>query len=775
MLRELAIRLNQLMGFNVIPLKNKKPLSEWERWHTEIQSKDDIDIMDWEHATGIGVIMGINDLASIDIDMAESLEVLELLLTELGLPNDYRWVVQSGSGNGFHIYFRSPHPSPLPKGEGVIQSDADWKRIGGRKTVYKFKMMRDGLCKHIELRLNDCQNAFPPSMHESGGMYDFYFNEPNEAPVYVDALKVIECIEKNCIVKPVTSADVKSETANDKREGYIDLEKLQSALEHLAIKLPAGCYEEWYRIGFALSTLDKDGEELFIKMSLASPHYNTSEDEIRKKFAELSKDYDGRVTLGTIYHLAELYGWKKPFVKFWHMDEHGKCKISKNRFKRFLEGEGFCTYKLEGARLYVRVHDKIVTEVESVDLKEFVTDYLNAMPIEECGDFTKSEVMDAVMNAATQLFGQQTLEFLIRKDIQFNEDTAESSYIYFKNGYIEVTKHEIRLREYRNMEKHIWANQIIKRNYGTTLRRSVFEEFLHNVCGGNIERFKALKSAIGFLLHKFKDPSKAKAVIFIDEKLSEGANGMSGKGLTIRALSKIRNTITEEGRNFNPGKNFAFQRVKVDTDILAFQDIGEKFPFDRLFSIITDGITVEKKNKDEFYLEYSESPKIVISTNFSIKGFDDSTLGRQFTVEFTNCYNKKHQPIDDFGKLFFHQWDDREWMEFDNLMAEYLQFYLQKGLMTYKYVNLEKKNLIGETCTEFAEFSERLELDTEYDKKDLYKDFKLEYEDFDRLTQGKFTKWLKVWARIKELEVLEPKSGSKRCILFQNPMEKRAA
>jgi len=32
--------------------------------------------------------------------------------------------------------------------------------------------------------------------------------------------------------------------------------------------------------------------------------------------------------------------------------------------------------------LYVRVHDKIVTEVESVDLKEFVTDYLNSVPIE---------------------------------------------------------------------------------------------------------------------------------------------------------------------------------------------------------------------------------------------------------------------------------------------------------------------------------------------------------------------------------------------------------
>ena len=86
------------------------------------------------------------------------------------------------------------------------------------------------MCKHIELRLNDCQNVFPPSMHESGGMYDFYFNEPNEAPVYIDAEKMIDCIEKNCIVKATTIEDVKSETGNDKRESYVDEEKLAECI-----------------------------------------------------------------------------------------------------------------------------------------------------------------------------------------------------------------------------------------------------------------------------------------------------------------------------------------------------------------------------------------------------------------------------------------------------------------------------------------------------------------------------------------------------------------
>ena len=46
-------------------------------------------------------------------------------------------------------------------------------------------MKKEGYCKHIELRWMNCQTALPPSMHESGGIYNFYFDEPKEPPEYV--------------------------------------------------------------------------------------------------------------------------------------------------------------------------------------------------------------------------------------------------------------------------------------------------------------------------------------------------------------------------------------------------------------------------------------------------------------------------------------------------------------------------------------------------------------------------------------------------------------
>ena len=206
--------------------------------------------------------------------------------------------------------------------------------------------------------------------------------------------------------------------------------------------------------------------------------------------------------------------------------------------------------------------------------------------------------------------------------------------------------------------------------------------------------------------------------------------------------------------------------MSADTNIVAIEDMREKFPFDRLFSIITEGITIEKKHRDEIFISFPESPKIVISSNFTIKGVDDSTRDRQFIVEFSDHYNKRNRPVDDFGKLFFNDWTESEWETFDNLMIECLQLYLKEGLVLYEYVNLEQKQLIDETCDEFAEFSVGIELNHEYDKKNLYEKFKTEYPDFEKLTQGKFTRWLKIWARIKEYEVVEGKSGANRTIIF---------
>ncbi|MCC7157931.1 MAG: hypothetical protein B6D44_16315 [Ignavibacteriales bacterium UTCHB2] len=769
---QFALKYFELMKFNVLPLRGKIPSINWKEWQNKFQNKADIEAMEWINSSGVGAIMGINNLRCIDLDIVEDPDIIETILQELGLPEDYRWVVQSGSGEGFHIYFLCEEPSPqpssriefgtgsLPEGEGISSTDF-YKKLGGQKSAYKFYLKQEGVCHHLELRWKECQTALPPSMHESGGVYSFFNNEPMETPATIEAEKVASFIDKYC--KTGRQAEIEK---TEEKTIYFDEEKLESAVEYLSKNLPEGTYDDWITIGFGLASLGKRGEEYFVKMSLANPNYKDSESEVRVKFTGLLNDYDGSTTIKAVYRIAENYGWKKPVIRFWYVDDRGQVKISRPKFKRFLESEGYGKLKKDGGHLFVRIVNNIVTEIDTIQVKDFVLNYLYTLSIEEFEGISRSQIIDALMKGATVFFANQFFEFLITRNVIFKRDAAYESFLFFQNGYVSVTKNSVQLVDYKDMTGNIWEKQIIEREYAPVLLRSDYEDFLHNICRKNVQRTKALMSGIGYLLHNFRDPNNAKAVIFIDEKKSEGAYGRSGKGLVIKAVSKIRTVIIEDGRNFNIGKNFAFQRVNADTNIVAIEDMREKFPFDRLFSIITEGLTIEKKNVVEIFIPFPESPKIVISSNFTIQGVDDSTWDRQFIVEFSDHYNKRNRPIDEFGKLFFDGWTVNEWRAFDNFMIQCIQLYLKEGLVTYEYVNLEQKQLIDETCDEFAEYCSSIELNHEYNKKELFDNFKNDYPDFEKLTQSKFTRWLKLWARIKDYEVVEGKSGANRTIIF---------
>jgi len=47
--------------------------------------------------------------------------------------------------------------------------------------------------------------------------------------------------------------------------------------------------------------------------------------------------------------------------------------------------------------------------------------------------------------------------------------------------------------------------------------------------------------------------------------------------------------------------------------------VDKRFNFEKLYSIITDAITIEKKNRDEFSIPFENAPKILITTNYTIQ------------------------------------------------------------------------------------------------------------------------------------------------------------
>lgn len=749
-----AMIYHQQFGFNVLPIQGKKPMIQWDNWQLIEQTEKDIEEMNWNSTTtGIGGITGINDLRNIDFDKVRDYKAVELIREKLGLPDNYPWIIKSGSGNGYHIWIR------------VKESKLLKEKLNGEKSVYRLYLKNSGLCDHMELRWNESQTVLPFSMHQSGNKYLFINEEPKERPAEIEIDLLLDCLDELCELESERSK-VKSETGDEKRRSVktvFDVEKLESAIDYLENHLPINCYEDWYRLGFGLASIGEEGRKYFLKMSLSNPNYHDEEFELNKKFDSFLKDYDGKITLGSVYHIAEKYGWEKPFIKFWYV-ENEKVIISRPNFKRFLEENGFCKMQLEKGYVLLRAEKNIVREVEIFQIKDFVIQYLKMMVDEQFDDVNRAKVIDAIIRGAGQHFVQQFLEFLETREIKFVRDTKDNAFLFFENGFVEITKDDVKVKKYEELNGFIWDKQIIRKRFCSDDREAEFATFINNICKDDVKRILSLRSAMGYLLHNYKDSTNAKAVIFLDEKLSDGAYGRSGKGLVARAIGKLRKAVRYDGRNFNFSKNFGFQSVTLDTAIIEFNDAAKKFNFDKLFSIITDDITVEKKNKDEMIIPFEQSPKIIISTNYSIEGADDSALDRQFVVEFSDHYSIKHKPQNEFGHRFFDEWSNDEWNAFYNFMISCLQLYLNNGFIDYAHINLEKKKLIDSTCEEFSEFFATVEFDTEYLKKDLFAQFVKDYEEFSELRLNKFTHWLKEAAKIKGYSVSERKSGSARFI-----------
>jgi hypothetical protein len=294
------------------------------------------------------------------------------------------------------------------------------------------------------------------------------------------------------------------------------------------------------------------------------------------------------------------------------------------------------------------------------------------------------------------------------------------------------------------------------------------------VCKNDENRIDSLETTAGYLLHGYKKRSFSPAVIFNDELISDNPEGGTGKGLMINAISQIKKVVIINGKQFDSTKTFAYQLVSADTQILCFDDVKKGFNFEFLFSDITEGVTLEKKNRDAIKIPFEKSPKIAITTNYAINGKGNSFERRKWELEFFNYYKSSFTPEDEFGKMMFSDWNEDEWCQFDMYMIKCLQKYLKNGLMKSKFVNLDIRKLSAETCHEFIEYcglingNKPTSLFSRFDnreivyKKDIYEEFVRYYPDFAprskrSISRMEFNKWLTSFAIYKE--GIEPEEG----------------
>lgn len=452
-------------------------------------------------------------------------------------------------------------------------------------------------------------------------------------------------------------------------------------------------------------------------------------------------------------------------IEFWDYDKNNKVILSHHKYKQFLEQNGYFKMYPAGSDnyIFILVRENLINNTTSTHIKDFVLNYL----------YTQSEMKpyDYMANQV-KFFKDDYLNFIETAKIHLKEDTKDTCYLYFKNNVVEVSAKKIRTIDYLELDGYVWEKHIINRDYKKVdTDNCVFEKFINCVVDGNEKRFLSIITVIGYLLHSFKTNSNNKAIIFNDETISESPNGGSGKGIICNAIGQMKRVSTIDGKQFDFGRSFPYQTVSADTQVLVFDDVKKNFQFENLFSLVTEGITLEKKNKDAIKLPVNKSPKIVITTNYTIGGNGGSFERRKFEIELSSHFNENHTPLDEFGHMLFDDWNEIEWAKFDNFMIYCVQAYLQKGLIEYEYHNLETRKFINNTSFDFYEWieDEKLILNENINVTDYYDRFISDFEDYKKFCSRKrFGKWMDLYAKHKGYTIKKGKANGVRYTIYSS-------
>lgn len=456
--------------------------------------------------------------------------------------------------------------------------------------------------------------------------------------------------------------------------------------------------------------------------------------------------------------------------------------LDTNLMIKFLEMNGFYYYHNDGnneSYVLVKETNNILEKVNERYVLAFLQDYVKyRIPSDYIIEHDrqkrgKASIERLINELSIQQF-RKVINNLKSKNVKILKDRPGVCYKVFKNCVVEITADEIEVLNYNFLKFNhfkVWKDNVINHKFDLVdIYHTAMAYDFHRLVTitkdleGNLiedtQRFLALRSALGYLMYNYKNDTDTKAVVFCEEQISD-TGGRTGKTLTCKMLEKMGCKIAKiNGRNVDFNNRFLFQNVEESTNIILFDDTNDKFDFTALYSIVTNGLTIEKKNKQAIQLSHQETPKFLITTNTVLTDESNSGKGRKLEVEYSDYFNDGWTPQDEFGCIFFDDWDVYEWNLFYNYMIGNIKLYLQKGLISYESQNLKNRKLslkiddddLLDFCNEICR--EILTDKVNISSKEIFERWKAKYND-SNLSITKLSQSLKDFISINNLKAIK--------------------
>ena len=196
--------------------------------------------------------------------------------------------------------------------------------------------------------------------------------------------------------------------------------------------------------------------------------------------------------------------------------------------------------------------------------------------------------------------------------------------------------------------------------------------------------------ALGYMLHQYKSPDRAWALMAMDAKIGENdeCNGRSGKSFFYTLLGFLRRKVDMSGRSGNIMRNDHWlDNVDQFTQLLHIDDLDERMPASFFYDIITGSMTINPKGNHIFTIPFSKSPKIGFTTNYVPSDFDPSSNARLIYMVYSDYYHESTEQNDylesrsirdDFDKVLLTEaYSEEEWAADFAFAMQCVQFYLR--------------------------------------------------------------------------------------------------
>lgn len=484
-------------------------------------------------------------------------------------------------------------------------------------------------------------------------------------------------------------------------------------------------------------------------------------------------------------------------------DGNKSYTVSASRLNYYLGLNGFCTLKddTQEKPVYVRLNGHRVQHVVAKTIVNFLTEQARRQGLPRGLQDKLLRSHDVPNNNVSHLPE--------RDDMDFGKATETSQRFFFRNGWVEVTAGDITFHNYADLtDGYVWEDSVIQHDYRRTapmfkvehdaegrLRVSVNEhqpsKFFRFVMNASrlywrkeLEKGQELTPEerdeenlcllsklvnIGYLLFGFKSESQAWATLCLDATMGETedeCNGRSGKSFYLKALGQLLNTFCIEARVPSVVDNrFLFDGVTEATDLIIVDECHRLLNFDFFYGRITGNFRGENKGEHPFEIPFQKSPKFAFGSNYTLRRYDPSTMGRVWPQLFSDYYHERTRQndyletrkiSDDFGQnLMGSDYAESDWQTDIHFMLECVQLFLQlpanerKVMPPMARVELRSERAdIGRDFEEFANVyfsAEGGNLDREVKRDEVFSHFCCEIPY--RISKNKLTTKLKAYCQ----------------------------